>query len=55
MKKVFTITLFLLCCNFAMAQNTIAKLNFEEAEEAYTNNNFELTLTKIKEVEGLLK
>ncbi len=55
MKKIITlITIFILVCNVSFAQNTIAKLKFEDAEEAYTNNNFELTLSKIKEVEKLL-
>jgi hypothetical protein len=33
----------------------IAKLKFEEAEEAFENNNVELTVTKLKEVEAILK
>ena len=56
MKKIILLTVLLLATvQFTFAQNTIAKLKFEEAEEAYANNNFELTLTKLKEVEGLLK
>jgi len=35
-------------------QSTIAKLKYEEAEEAYASNNFDLTLAKLKEVEILL-
>ena len=56
MKKIITlITIIFLVYNVSFAQNTIAKLKFEEAEEAYSLNNYELTLSKIKEVEGLLK
>ncbi len=56
MKKLVTLIIIaFLVCNVSVAQNTIAKLKFEEAEEAYTNNNFELTLSKIKEVETLVK
>lgn len=56
MKKIIINTLlFLAISHFAVAQNTIAKLKFEEAEEAYTNNNLELALTKLKEAETILK
>jgi len=56
MKKIILLTVLLFSAvQFTVAQNTIAKLKFEEAEEAYANNNFELTLTKLKEVETILK
>jgi TPR repeat protein len=56
MKKIILLTVLLFAIvQFSVAQNTIAKLKFEEAEEAYASNNFELTLTKLKEVETLLK
>jgi hypothetical protein len=56
MKKIILLTFLLIAAvHSSFAQNTIAKLKFEEAEEAYTYNNFELTLTKLKEVETLLK
>jgi hypothetical protein len=52
MKKIILLTFLLFATfQFSVAQNTIAKLKFEEAEEAYVNNNFELALTKLKEVE----
>jgi len=55
MKKAILLTVLIIAAvQFSFAQNTIAKLKFEEAEEAYTNNNFELTLTKLKEVEVML-
>ncbi|MES2286263.1 MAG: hypothetical protein V4547_11285 [Bacteroidota bacterium] len=49
---VFLTTAFF---QFASSQNTIAKLKFEDAEQAYANNNFELALHKLIEVETLLK
>ena len=55
MKNTLITFLLIAAVQFSFAQNTIAKLKFEEAEEAYTSNNFELTLTKLKEVETLLK
>ena len=55
MKNTLTTFMIIAAVQFSFAQNTIAKLKFEEAEEAYTSNNFELTLTKLKEVETLLK
>ncbi|MEO5775540.1 MAG: hypothetical protein ABIQ27_01465 [Flavobacterium sp.] len=55
MKKIIAITLLLLNAHFAIAQNTIAKLKYEEAEEAYSATNYELTISKLKEVETLLK
>ena len=56
MKKIILLTVLLFAnVQFSVAQNTIAKLKFEEAEEAYTNNDFELCLTKLKEVETMLK
>jgi len=56
MKKLILFSVLIIATvQFTFAQNTIAKLKFEEAEEAYTNNNFELTLTKLNEVETLLK
>jgi hypothetical protein len=39
---------------FSFAQNTIAKLKFEEAEELYTNEKYMQVLTKIDEVEKML-
>ena len=55
MKRIVTlISILFLVANTCFAQNSIAKLKYEEAEEAYTSNNFELTISKIKEVEGLL-
>ena len=56
MKKVVLITfLIIVSAKFTFAQNTIAKLKYEEAEEAFANNNFELALGKLKDVELLLK
>ena len=40
---------------FGFSQNAIAKLKYEEAEKAYSLNNFELANSKSKEAETLLK
>lgn len=56
MKKIsLLIFLIIVGVQFAFAQNAIAKLKFEDAEEAFVNNNFELTVSKLKEVETILK
>jgi TPR repeat protein len=56
MKKIIILTILLITTvQFTSAQNAIAKLKFEEAEEAFVINNFELTLSKVKEIEILLK
>jgi hypothetical protein len=56
MKKITLFTLLIITTfQLSFAQNTIAKLKYEEAEEAYANNNFELALSKLKDVELLLK
>lgn len=56
MKKIILLTILIIAtAQITIAQNTIAKLKFEEAEEAYVNNDFELTLSTLKEVETLLK
>ena len=62
MKRTGVLTSILLCICIssfhkikAAWQNTIAKLKFEEAEEAYANNNFDLALSKLIEIETLLK
>lgn len=54
-KLIFLIFLTVTSLQSAMAQTSIAKLKFEEAEEAYASNNFELTLTKLDEAEKILK
>ena len=56
MKKIITLAFILIATTqFAFAQQAIAKIKYEEAEEAYTANNFELTVTKLNEVETILK
>lgn len=47
----FILTAFI---NSAMAQNAIAQLKYEDAEEAYSLGNYELTISKLKETEELL-
>ncbi len=49
------IIILMMVANIATGQAAIARLKYEEAEEAYTGNNFELTLSKLAEVEALLK
>ena len=48
----FIITLWF---QFSFSQNPVAKLKYEEAEKAYSLNNFELAITKLNEAETLLK
>jgi hypothetical protein len=56
MKKCISIiVLFLLCSHTSIGQDAIAKLKYEEAEEAYVKNNFRLVLNKLDEVEAILK
>lgn len=56
MKKIILLFFAIIAAlQLSVAQNTIAKLKYEEAEEAYANNNFELALSKLKDVELLLK
>ena len=56
MRKIILITFALLASvQFAFAQQAIAKIKYEEAEEAYSINDFETTLTKLNEVEALLE
>ena len=56
MKKIILLAILIIAtAQFTFAQNaTIAKLKFEEAEEAYSNNNYESTIRKLDEVETLL-
>ncbi len=55
MKKLFLFTLILFAFNnSSIAQNAIAQLKYEDAEEAYSQGNYELTLGKLKETEELL-
>ncbi len=53
-------TILLACMIMAIfqqsfGQSAVAKIKFEEAEEAYSLNKYELTISKLKEVEALLK
>lgn len=55
MKKKFICILFLIVLTLNMqAQNTIAKLKYEQAEEAYNTKDYALSLEKLKETEKLL-
>jgi len=56
MKSLILFTVLLLATvQFTIAQNAIAKLKYEEAEEAFASNDFELTISKLIETEILLK
>jgi hypothetical protein len=56
MKQIILLTFLTIAfVQFASSQNTIAKLKFEDAEQAYANNNFEQALSNLIEVETLLK
>jgi hypothetical protein len=54
-KQLFIFSLLLLFAFSGRAQNTIAKIKYEEAEEAFDKENFALALEKIEETEKLLK
>jgi hypothetical protein len=56
MKKIIIVSLLIVAsAHFAFAQNNLkAKLKYEEAEEAYSLNNYELALSNLKEAESLL-
>lgn len=53
--KFILIFVIITSAQLSFGQAMIAKLKFEEAEEAYANNNFELAVSKLKDVEALLK
>ena len=48
MKKIFLTILLGISLSLTAQNTTLAKLAFEEAEEAYNNNNFETTLQKLE-------
>lgn len=56
MNKLLLGVLLLLACHTVLAQDAAkARIEYEEAEVAYTENNYELALNKLTEVEKLLK
>lgn len=55
MKNLFLCLALFLITITASAQSGIARLKYEEAEEAYAKNDFQTTLTKLDEAEKLLK
>lgn len=56
MKKIVLLTVFIVSNLPLTAQNNIiAKFKFEEAEEAYVNNDFRQTIERLNEAEELLK
>ncbi len=54
MKQLFTIVVLLLMSIFLQAQNAIAKIKYEQAEEAFIKNDFATTISKLDEVQKLL-
>lgn len=57
MRKFLLLLLFSILAGSVttFAQNSIAKLKFEEAEEAFAANNYSVSLKKVREVEAILK
>ncbi len=56
MKKLTLLLFILFSSNYlAFSQQAIAKIKFEEAQEAFDSRYYELTLSKINEVEELVK
>jgi hypothetical protein len=56
MKKIIFLTLLLFIVQIAYTQNnTVAKFKFEEAEQAFVNNDYKQTISKLDEAEVLLK
>jgi|GEM_PF-1406755 len=56
MKKILSLLTYLtFTFAYSFGQSNLAKLKYEEAEEAYAANNYELTITRLKEVEAELK
>lgn len=53
MKKLL-IYLYLLFSNITLGQSAVADLKFEEAETAFNNGNYELTIQKIDEFEKIM-
>jgi hypothetical protein len=55
MKKIILFAIFIIATvQFSSAQNAIAKLKFEEAEEAFVKEEYQTTITKLEEVEKIL-
>ena len=56
MKKILSLVFIVLAtAQIAFSQQAIAKIKYEEAEEAYAANNFKTTVSKLTEAESLLK
>ncbi len=54
-KHLFIFSVLFFLATSSKAQNTIAKIKYEEAEEAFDKENYALALDKIEETEQLLK
>ena len=54
-KHLFIFSVLFFLATSSKAQNTIAKIKYEEAEEAFDKENYALALDKIQETEQLLK
>lgn len=55
MKKIILTLFFIISSQLVIAQNAIAKLKFEEAEEAYSKQDYKTTIIKLQDAEKLLK
>ena len=51
MRKIFLTILLGISLSLHAQNTTIAKINFEAAEEAYNNSNYELALEKLQKAE----
>lgn len=54
MKKLFYLLITLLMTHCLQAQNAIAKINYEQAEEAFEKNDYTLTLAKLDQAQKML-
>jgi len=53
--RYYLLIIILCICNALSAQMGIAKIKYEEAEDAYTSKQYTLCLEKLDEVVGILK
>jgi hypothetical protein len=54
-KAIFFLLLVLFSTQLVNAQNTLAKIKYEEAEEAFVKEDYRLAITKLEEAETILK
>ncbi len=54
MRLFFTVVLLIACCAGTKAQNAVAKIKYEQAEEAYVKADFFTAVARLNEAEQLL-